>query len=148
MQLVAQPLVRPSGKVNLIAVVILGALAYGIWWVITFSGIYLDNIDVKDAVEGAYNECNRRDDPSTAGAIMSKTNMGTLGNHEEDDGYGTIKTVGGLGLKEENITIVRDEATKRISIVVEYTRKVVLKPTSKLKYVKFRVVREGPIPKL
>ena len=139
---------RPSGKVNLIAVVILGAIAYGIWWVITFSGIYLDNIDVKDAVEGAFNESNRKDDPSTAGAITSKCNMSTLGDHEEDDGYGTIKTVGGLGLKEENVTIVRDDVAKRISIVVEYQRKVLLKPTSKVKYVKFRVVREGPIPKL
>ena len=139
---------RPSGKVNLIAVVILGAVAYGIWWVITFSGIYLDNIDVKDAVEGAYNLSNRQDDATIAGSIVGKTNLSTLGNHEEDDGYGTIKTVGGLGLKEENIVITRDEVAKRISIVVSYQRKVLLKPTSKVKFVKFRVAREGPIPAL
>ncbi|MBS1151376.1 MAG: hypothetical protein H6Q89_3074 [Myxococcaceae bacterium] len=139
---------RPSGKVNLIAVVILGAVAYGIWWVITFSGIYLDNIDVKDAVEGAYNLSNRQDDATIAGSIVGKTNLSTLGNHEEDDGYGTIKTVGGLGLKDENIVITRDEVAKRISIVVSYQRKVLLKPTSKVKFVKFRVAREGPIPAL
>ncbi len=139
---------RPSGKVNLIAVVILGALAYGIWWVVTFAGVYLDNIDVKDAVEGAYNISNRQDDATMAGSIIGKTNLSTLGSHEQDDGYGTITTVGGLGLKDENITIVRDEVTKRISIVVEYQRKVNLKPMSKVKYVKFRVVKEGPIPPL
>ena len=133
---------------NLIAVVVLGALAYGIWWVVTFAPIYLDNIDVKDAVAGGFNESNRKDDISTSGAIRAKCNMSTLGDHEEDDGYGTIKTVGGLGIKEENVTILRDEVTKRISIVVEYERKVLLRPTSKVKFVKFRVVKEGPIPPL
>lgn len=139
---------RPHGKVNLIAVVILGAIAYGIWWVITFSGVYLDNIDVKDAVEGAYNESNRKDDVTTAGTIIAKTNLSTLGNHEEDDGYGTITTKGGLGLKDENITVVRDEVLKRITITVQYQRKVELKPLKKVKFVKFRVVKDGPIPPL
>ncbi len=137
---------RPSGKVNLIAVIILGAIAYGIWWVVTFSGVYLDNLEVQDAVVGAFNESTRKDDASTSGAIIHKCNLDTVGTHQEEDAEGVVKTVGGLGLKEENITVTRDEATKRIKIVVEYERRVVLRPLAKVKSVKFRVVKEGPSP--
>ena len=139
---------RPSGKANLLAVVILGAVAYGVWWVVTFSPVYLDNIDVKDAVESAYNLSNRQDDATISGSIIGKVNLSTLGDHEEDDGYGTIKTVGGLGFKDSNIVITRDDVLKRIQIVVEYKRRVLLRPSSKVKFVPFRIVREGPIPKL
>ena len=137
---------RPGGKVNLIAVVILGAVAYGIWWIITFSGIYLDNLDVKEAVAGAFNESNRKDDDKLAAAIFSKCNLSSLGTHEDDDGWDNVKTMGGLGLKNENVTIVRDEVANRISITVEYQRKVELKPFSKVRVVNFRVAKEGTIP--
>lgn len=137
---------RASGKVNLLAVVILGGVAYGIWWVVTFSTIYLDNLDVKDAVEAGYNMSNRLPDPDVMGVIFQKVNSSAVGNHEEDDGFGTITKKPGLGLKDDNIVITRDDVSKTIKITVEYTRKVELKPTSKVKYVPFRVVREGPIP--
>jgi hypothetical protein len=140
--------VRPSGKVNLIAVVILGALAYGIWWVITFSSVYLDNIDVKEAVDAGFNLSNRGDDVAILNAILAKTNASTLGIHDETDEFGVVTQVGGIGLKEENITVTRDEVLKKISITVEYQRKVFLKPSAKVKYVKFRVQKEGPIPPL
>ncbi len=140
---------RPSGKTNLIAVVVVGAVVYGIWWIVTFSGVYLDNLDVTDAVKGAYNESNRKDDETLTGIILSKCNASTLGVHEEDDGYGTIKEdVPGIGMKRENVSITRDEVRKTIRIAVEYQRKVKLKPTSKVKYVKFKVVKEGIIPLL
>lgn len=137
---------RPSGKVNLLAVLILGAVAYGIWWIITFSGVYLDNIDVKDAVEAGYNVSNRMNDVDVSNVIFQKVNSSQVGNHEEDDGFGTITVKPGLGLKEENLTITRDDVSKTIKIVVEYKRKVVMKPMAKIKWVPFRVVREGPIP--
>ena len=137
---------RPTGKINLIAVVILGAIAYGIWWVVTFSPIYLDNIDVKEAVESGFNLSARADDATVAQTIFAKVNNSKVGFHEEDDGYGTITTKPGLGLKEENLTILRDTVTGRISIVLDYQRKVLLKPLKKVKFVQFNVKREGPIP--
>ncbi len=139
---------RPSGKVNLLAVIILGGVAYGIWWIITFSGVYLDNLDVKDAVESGYNMSNRLTDLDVGNIIFQKVNSSTVGNHESDDGFGNITVKPGLGLKEENLIIVRDEVTKTIKITVEYKRKVALKPLSKIKWVPFRVVKEGPIPPL
>ena len=90
---------RPIGKTNLIAIVVIGAVAYGIWRIFTFSGVYLDNLNVI-----------------------------------------------GLGLKPENVTITRDEVRKTIGIVVEYQRKVFLMPTAKIKFVKFKVVKEGVVP--
>jgi hypothetical protein len=138
--------VRPSGKINLIAVVILGGIAYGVWWVFTFSGIYLDNIDVKEAVESGYNMSPRATDEMIALEVMGKCNMEKLGHHEEDDGYGTITVKGGLGVKPENVQVLRDTVTGRIAIVVDYQRKVLMKPLSKVKIVKFHVKREGPIP--
>jgi hypothetical protein len=138
--------VRPSGKINLIAVVLLGALAYGLWWVVMFSGVYLDNLDIKDAVNGAYNESSRASDGVLISKILSAANSSTLGEHDEDDGYGTIKSMPGLGLKAEDITIARDDVRKTIKIAVEYQRKVLLKPTKKVKWVKFKIVKEGLAP--
>ena len=132
-QLVAQRLVRPSGKVNLIGVVILGAIAYGIWWVVTFSGVYLDNIDVRDAVEGAYNESGRKDDATLISIMKNQLNLSTLGKHEETDEFGVTSEKGGLGLTDENFTISRDDVTKRITITIQYQRKVSLKPLKKIK---------------
>ncbi len=144
--MVAHRLVRPSGKVNLIGLVILGAIGYGIWWVVTFSGVYLDNIDVRDAVEGAYNESGRKDDATLVMLMKNQLNLSTLGNHEETDEFGVTSEKGGLGLIDENFSVTRDEVTKRITIIIQYQRKVSLKPLKKFKMVPFRVMKEGPVP--
>ena len=137
---------KPSGKTNLIAVVIVLAAVYGIWWIFTFVQVYLDNIDARDAVVSAYNESGRSGDEGVRLKILGKMNAPTLGWHEEDDGFGTIKRVDGIGVKVEDILVERDEVRKTVKITLQYQRKVLLKPTSKWKFVKFKVVKEGPVP--
>jgi hypothetical protein len=135
--------VRATGKVNLIAVVIVAAMAGAIYWTVMFSGVYLDNMDIKTEVVGAYNEAGRKLDPQLMARILDRANH--VGTHKEDDGYGRIVEKKGLGLTDENVTIERDDVQKRILIRVEYDREVQLKPLQKIRRVHFNVSKEGPI---
>lgn len=137
---------RPSGKFNPLSLLVIGGVAYGLWWMFTFVGVYLDNLDVKDGVNGAFNESPRSSDPVLISHILGKANASTTGEHEEEQPDGTIKVVPGIGLKEEDVTITRDDVASTIRIAVAYQRKVVLKPTTKVKFVQFSYVKEGPIP--
>ena len=138
---------RPSGKTNLIALVVIAAVLYGIWWIVTFSTVYMDNWNVIDAVKGAYNDSGRKSDQGVLDAIIYSPSVNTCGFHDEDDGYGNIKKgIVGLGLKPENVTITRDDVRKTIRIVVEYERTLIQKPTDKVWRHKFRVVKEGLVP--
>jgi hypothetical protein len=143
------PRLRPSGKTNLIGVAVIAAVIYGVWWIITWSGVYLDNLDVVDAVKGAYNDSGRKNDQGVLDAVVFAPGINTAGTHDEDDGFGNIKTdVPGLGIKKEDVTVTRDDVKQTIRIEVVYTRKVPLKPFKKVELKRFRVVKEGAIPQI
>jgi hypothetical protein len=134
--------VRASGKVNLIGVVLLAGIAGGIYWLIFFAPLYLDNMDVKTAVVSAYNDSGRISDEKLK--VKIKEAAAQIATHKEDDGYGTIKEVKGLGLTDEQIVILRNEVAKTISIRVDYDREVQLKPLKKMKRVHFSPNTSGP----
>jgi hypothetical protein len=134
---------RPTGKINLIAVVLLlGAVAF-IYSVIMFSKPLLDNLDVKEHIEAAYNQADGMDDQRMK--LLIETRCASVGDHEEDDGFGTIRTRPGLGLTDENITIERNEVAQTISVRVEYARKVTLAPTTRVYILHFHPEISGPI---
>ncbi|MBI3183087.1 MAG: hypothetical protein HYZ28_13195 [Myxococcales bacterium] len=137
---------RPTGKVNYVTLALIVAALGGIYWVIFFAPVYLDNMDVKEAIEAAYNQSSQLGDDPLRKFVLDRVNSSQLGNHREDDGYGNVKVVGGLGIKPEQITIERNEVTRRIRIQVEYAREVVLKPTSRVRTVRFRPQKEAPFP--
>lgn len=123
------------------------AIAGGIYWLIMFSGVYLDNFDVKEAIDIAYNQAGKaRSDQELKALIKMRTNQPTLGTHQEPDPYGGVRTVPGLGLTDDDITIERDSVNNTIRIQVNYTREVRLKPTLRVQRVSFRPSRMGPIP--
>jgi hypothetical protein len=119
---------RPAGKINLIAVVLIAGVFGGIWWIVNYSSAYLDNLDVHDAVKSAYNTCWRYPDGQLSFEIRNKLNASTLGWHEELDETGALKRVNGLGITEDDVHIERDEVATTIHINVTYKRKVYLWP--------------------
>ncbi|MHB8879138.1 MAG: hypothetical protein ACYC8T_36020, partial [Myxococcaceae bacterium] len=98
---------RAHGRVNIVAVLLIAAVVGGLYWIIMFSSVYLDNLDIKEAVAAAYNGSGRNNDDTLRGIIKGKAAQ--VGTHKDDDGYGTVTIQRGLGLKDEDITITRDE---------------------------------------
>ena len=139
---------RPSGKVNLIAVVVIAAVLGGIWWIVNYAGVYLDNLGAHDAVRGAFNQAFRETDMFLKHDIENKLNLSTAGEHEETDALGVTKTAKGLGITDDDIEVERDEVAKTISITLTYKRKVVLFPwlgKNNVRWLTFREHKQGPI---
>ena len=124
--------------------VMIAGVVTGIWAIIIFSTPFFDNMDLKDKVVGAYNESDRYPDADLKKLVKSYSDA--IGEHDQDDGYGNIRSAPGLGLTDDNITIERDDVARRIHFHLEYDRKVVLKPFGKAIYRHMMVDKEGPIP--
>jgi hypothetical protein len=108
-----------------------------------FSKPVLDNLDVKEQITAAYNQAQGLTDPQIKSLIENQ--LVRVGDHDQDDGYGNIKTVPGLGLTDDNVTVERDTVADTILIRVDYARKVVLSPTNKVYWMKFHPQIAGPI---
>jgi hypothetical protein len=135
---------RPYGKFNLVGTVLLLLVAAFIYGCIVFSTPLLDNLDVKEQINAAYNQSNGLDDVGIKRFIEAHT--GQVGTHEEQDSYGKSRTVVGLGLQDDDITVERNEVARTIFIRVDYSRKVVLTPTTRVYWLKLHPVYSGPIP--
>src|SRR5207302_8612014 len=95
--------VRPSGKINLIAVLILAGVFAGIYWCIFFLPKYLDHLSVKEAVEASYADSKRYDEKVLFSQIKTRTDNPDFGMHRELNDNGESVEKPGLGLTEENI---------------------------------------------
>lgn len=134
----------PRGGVNVLGVLLVFGLVAGAYWLYVYSPVYLDNLDVREGVAEAYNIRSSRDGDLRV-AIQRHANDPGVGWHREDDGWGYVKIVGGLGITDDQITIERDEVNNRITIRVTYSREVQLKPTAQVRHVKFVVEKVGPL---
>lgn len=138
---------RPHGKVNLVGLVILGGLAYGVWWAVTYVPARMDHLDVQEAVKSTYNAARGGNELElqTRATLLAKLNDKTLGWHMAEDESGNLVRKPGLGIKDEQITLVRDEVTNLYTVTVEYDRLIFLKPFNKQELKHFVATYSGPI---
>jgi len=136
-------LARPFGKINLIGLLFLSALAAFVYFLIFFTSPILDNLDVKEQMVAAYNQSGGLSDEAMKRWIMANTDR--VGDHEEDDGYGNVKTSPGLGLTLDDISIERNTVADTITIRVDYRRKILLKPTQRVYWLAFHPQLSGAI---
>jgi hypothetical protein len=116
-----------------------------IYAIVIIAPLYVDNLDVKEAVGAAHNLSGRvSNDGQLRNEIRNRTMH--LASHYEKDIYGRTNLVKGLGLKDEQIIIERNPITQNVRIEVNYERQVQLKPIQKWRVMRFKVVREGPPP--
>src|SRR5207248_533723 len=118
--------VRSNGSVNPIGLMALIAIAVGIYAVVMAAPAFMDNLDVKEAVAATFNQAARQNDDALRLILRSKVQR--IGEHEEDEGYGNFRIVPGLGVKDEDIEIQRDEQANTLMIQLNYTRRIELKP--------------------
>jgi hypothetical protein len=135
---------RAHGKVSLVSTALMAAVAGGIYWVVIFAPVYLDNLDIKDVVSACYNDSGRANDEMLRRRITEVAER--VGTHQAEDGFGRLIDAPGLGLDPEQITLFRDEVRGTILIQVEYDQEVQLKPLQKKQRIHFSTVKEGPVP--
>jgi len=108
--------------------------------------LYVDNMDVKEAVDAAFNLAGRNSNDSILRAeIRDRTSR--MGTHVETDQWGVDHVVPGLGLTDEQITIERSPITENVRIEVLYQREVELSLFNRVHVVELRAFKEGVPPK-
>src|SRR5579871_5930463 len=102
----------------------LAAIAAAIYSVVFFSGLVIDNSAVGEQIVGAYNQGTFLDDTGIRKFLIQETDR--IGDHEVVDEMGNSRIATGLGLKDEDITIERNDVAGTILIRIDYERKVQL----------------------
>jgi hypothetical protein len=134
--------VRDSGKVSLGTLVLLLLLGGAVYVGVLYVPLWVDSLDVKEAVAVAHNLAgHNQPDSFLRGEIRGRT--ARMGTHEESDGWGGRRVVPGLGLTDEQIVIERNPVTGSVRIAVDWDREVVLRPTQRRHTFHFHVVKEG-----
>ena len=134
---------RPYGKVNLIGLVIVFAVVYGIWWGAMYGPAYLDNIDVKAGVTASLAVAKQDNDEAVKNTILLATNGKALGWHHETAEDGTVIKKPGLGIAREQVFVERNDATQMITVRLEYDREIELNPFDKIDWKHFVVEMSG-----
>jgi hypothetical protein len=135
----------PNVVKNLGTVAVLAVVAVAIYVGAKIGPLYVDNMDVKEAVEAAHNLAGRNTNDSVLRAeIRDRTSR--MGTHLETDSWGAERVVPGLGLTDEQITIERSRITDNVLIEVVYQREVELSLFNRVHVVELRAVKEGIPP--
>jgi hypothetical protein len=134
---------RPYGKVNVVTLLFLAAIVGGGYFAFTHGPVYIDNLEVREAVAAAYNQAPRSTDDQVRAGIRERVRK--MGTHMERDQFGVEREVPGLGLRDDQIVIERNTVTNTVRITVEYEREIELKPFKRTKVIRFREEKEGPL---
>jgi hypothetical protein len=136
---------RPSGKVSFGNLVLLALLAGALYFGVLLVPLYVDHMDVKEAVAAAHNQSGRNhNDENLKYEIRTRTSQ--MGSHVEYDRFNNPTVVPGLGLTDEQISIERSGVNGSVRIEVNYTRTVRLKPSQRLYTKRFSAVKDGVPP--
>jgi hypothetical protein len=135
----------PNVTKNLGTIAVVAVLAAVIYVAAKIVPFYVDHMDVKEAVEAAFNLAGRNTNDSILRAeIRDRTKL--MGNHVETDSWGVDHVVPGLGLTDDQITIERSRITDNVRIEVLYHREVDLALFNRVHVLELRAIKEGIPP--
>ena len=130
---------------NLGTLAVLAAVLCGIYAAMKIVPLYVDNMDVKEAVEAAFNLAGRNNNDSILRAeIRERTSR--MGSHVETDSWGNDRVVPGLGLTDDQIVIERSRVTENVRIEVTYQREVEFSLFNYVHVMELQAVKEGIPP--
>ncbi len=138
--------VRQAGKTNIGMLLFLAVVAGAIFVAAKVVPVYVDHMDVVEAVDATFNLAGRNNnDGLLRGEIRSRTM--NMGNHVQTDSWGVDQVVPGLGLTDEQIVIERSRITDNVKIEVTYEREVDFSPFGYTRTLRMRAVKEGIPPR-
>jgi len=134
------------GGINPIAVLILAAVAAGVWWLYTFGPVYWDNLTVRETASAAATGYLTGLEEGVMTRVLTRLNKvtmdGSVGWHFETDEEGMEVRKPGLGISEDQVFIGFDEATRTVTVRITYDRVVEMKPFDKRDVVHFVVEKK------
>lgn len=126
--------------------VIAAAVIGAIYAAVMFLPVYVAHFDVQDAANSAFNGFKDLGEAGVRQVLLQQLNSEGFGHHEELDEDGAVVVKPGIGLKDDDLTVQFDDNTKILWVHLEYSKKVALKPTEKVRFVKFTFDRKEKPP--
>jgi hypothetical protein len=126
--------------------VLVAALLAGLYAVIMFVPIYVDHMDAKDLVNSTFNQFRELGPDQFQTELIRRFSQVPWESHPVENEFGEVTIEKGLLLTPEQVLVEFDERTKKLHVRVEYERRVVLKPTQKVRVFKFVIERNEKPP--
>lgn len=123
----------------------LGVLA-AIYAAVMFGPLWIDHFAAKDLVNSTFNQFRELGPDQFKIELLRKLNLVDWATHQEQDDYGAMRDAPGLGLTDDDVFVEFEDRTKILWVKVNYTRRVVLKPTDKVRVFKFSIERKEKPP--
>jgi hypothetical protein len=123
------------------------AVIAAIYAVVMFVPMYLDHFEVKDISNSTFNAYREMSSVEHfRNELLRKLNAVEWATHPEQDEFGVINEVKGLGLTAEDVFVEFDDRTKVLWVKFSYLRRIVLKPSQKVRTFRFDFERkERPV---
>ena len=135
---------RPRGAVNLVSLTLLVAVVAGAYLAWLYIPLWLDDLDVREALAAGVGQLTSENLGMTEAAIQKTVanRLARVGYHwEEQDGRQV--QVPGLGIEAEDVQIERGADGKSGRLSVDYVRTVKLKPLEQYWTLRFHTRREA-----
>ena len=123
---------RNNGESNPVTYLLLVAVAAGGFYAFHVAPLYWDNLEAKDAASEAFSMFAIKGEKYAHDNMMVRLNLKNPNTHHyevDKDGLETIQP--GFGLTDDNVTFAFDEASRKLTIRIEYDRIVEFAPLKK-----------------
>lgn len=125
---------------------VLGVFA-ALYAVVMLGPLWVDHMSAKDLFNSSFNAYRELPIPDAfKGQLIRKFNAVEWASHQEVDDAGEVKEMPGLGLTDDDVIVEFDENTKVLWVKVNYSRRLVFKPTDKVRVFKFTLERKEKPP--
>ena len=139
--------VKPSGKVNILGVLILIGIAGAIYWGVMIGPLYLQRTDAKGELQVGFNKFGLDKVPNIRKVMLLHFNDPELfGKNLQPNEQGVLVEVPGLGVTEDDLEYEPNDRLKELLVRLRYKRTIILRPTSKVKTYNFMVEVKGAYP--
>ena len=139
---------RNHGETNPVTYLVIVLLAGVFFYGYHVGPLYIDNLEAKEAAAEAFNVYILQGEKIALDKMLIRLNAKSPGtSHYEVDEEGVESVKPGYGLTEDNVKITFDEASKKLTIRIEYDRIVEFAPLKKRKSYHLVAEKTGTVSK-
>lgn len=125
---------RNNGETNPVTYLVLALVAAGLFYGYHVAPLYYDNLAARDAAGEAFAVYILKGEKVALDNMLIRLNSKSPDtSHYEVDKDGVEQILPGYGLTEDNVTFTFDEASRKLTVRIEYDRIVEFKPLKKRK---------------
>ncbi len=139
---------RNDGETNPVTYLVVALLAGAIFYAYHVGPLYIDNLEAREAAAEAYNVYMLSGEATALQKLLIRLNAKSPNtSHYEVDEEGVESVKPGYGLTEDNVKITFDEASRKLTVRIEYDRIVEFAPLKKRKSYHLVAEKTGTVSK-